>query len=383
MAAEIDLLMQIANSVFTFVCGAILLLLVYQGKLERNLFYYGWAIGFFLYGTQILLRVFSSASYVYIPMLLAFVIFFPFSLLILSSPKNILVLLPIGFFVALLFLGFSYTGGLQFNQFFWIIASIIFYLPVTAVIIIHRKLFGSSVDKLLIGWLSLFVVNVFFPMGGWITDTLAFFSKSVLLAGILSYDFAILTLKVRSGLSSNVSSPLAGYGGSGQLELIVPRQREDPPLVIISNWIKHRVNENIKENVDTSLLILQDTISHKVLRSLAWVKPEIVHVFRFSQDTSGNPEFTTLRYGITEIGAAITEIAKKELKSEHRREIVLIDLSIMVHTFGTNEVYGLLLNKIGVLESSGTYLVTPFHTQTHEDRDVALFKTLAGKITQL
>lgn len=383
MAVEIDLLMQIANSLFTIACGIILLALVYQERLERNRFYYGWAIGFFLYGTQIFLRIFSTTSYVQIPMVLAFVFFFPFSMLVLSSQKNILVLLPIGLLVAILFLSFSYLGGLQFSELFWVVSSATFYLPATAVIMIHRKLFGSSVDKLLIGWLSLFIVNAFFPMGGWITDTLAIFCKIVLLAGIMSYDFAILTLKVRSGLASGVSSPLADYGGGGQIELVVLRPREDPPIKTVSTWVKHRVSENIKEKIDTSILILQDTIPYEILRSIAWIKPEMIHVFIFSQEGSSNLEFTTLKYGMIEIGAAITEIAKKESKPENKKEIILVDLSIMIHTFGTNDAYNLLLNKLGLFRSSCTSLVMPFHIKTHEDRVVALFKTLASKITQL
>jgi hypothetical protein len=220
-------------------------------------------------------------------------------------------------------------------------------------------------------------------MEGWLTDILAICCKTILLAGIMSYDFAILTLKVRDGMSPKTYSPLAGYGSRGQIELVVPRPREDPPLITISNWLKHRVNENIRQNVDTSLFILQDTIPCNILRSVAWIKPEMVHIFRFSSDTSGNPEFTTLKYGLAEIGAAITEIAKKEIKQKDRKEIILADLSIMIHTFGTSEVYCLLLNKIGLIGSSGTSIVTPFHTLTHDDRVVALFKTLAGKITQL
>jgi hypothetical protein len=383
MAVEIDLLMQIANSLFTFGCGIILLALVHQGRLERNLFYFGWAIGFFLYGTQIFLRIFSTAIYFQIPMVLAFLFFFPFSMLVLSSRKNLFILLPIGFLVAILFLSFSYVGGLHYSELFWVISSAIFYLPVTAVVLIHRKLFGSSVDKLLIGWLSLFVINAFFPMVGWITDTLAIFCKIVLLSGIMSYDFAILTLKVRSGLSSGVLSPLADYGESRQIELVVLRSNQDPPIKTLSVWLKNRVNKNIKEKIDTSLLILHDTIPYEILRSIAWIKPEMVHIFIFSHECSSNTEFTNLKYGMIEIGAAISEIAKKESKPENSKEIILVDLSILIHTFGTKEAYNLLLNKIGLLRSSYTSLAMPFHTKTHEDQVIALFKTLATKITQL
>lgn len=383
MATDINLLMQIANSLFTISCGVILLYLVYRGKLEQHPFYYSWSVGFVLYGIHILLRIFSTAIYAQIPMFLAFVIFFPFSMLILCSQKRIIVLFPLTLFFTILFVGLSYYGELQYSEPFWIISSVLFYLPVAAVILIHRKSFGSSVDKLLIGWLSLFIVNVFFPMAGWIADTLAIFGKSILLAGTMSYDFAILTQKVRSGLASSILPPLSGYDEKGQLELVILKSHEGPSLRIVSLWIKDRVSMNVKRNTDTSILVLQDTIPHGILRSIAWTKPEMVHVFIFSHDIPSNPEFTTLKYGITEVGATITEIAKRNSRPERRQEIILVDLSIMIHTLGANEVYSLLLNKMGTLRSYGTSLVAPFHTQTHEDSVIALFSTLASDITQM
>jgi hypothetical protein len=383
MAADLNLWMQIANSLFTIGCGVILLSLVYRGRLERHAFYYGWSVGFFLYGIQIFLRIFSTASYVQIPMLLAFLIFFPFSMLILRPQKSIVFLFPLVLFFVILFAGLSYLGQLQFNEVFWVISSVLFFLPVAAVIAVHRKSFGNSVDKLLIGWLSLFVVNAFLPMAGWVEDALAIFGKLVLLVGIMSYDFTILTQKVRAGLGTSLSSPLAGYGEGGQFELVIPKPREAPPLRTISQWVQHRVKENIKQKTNTSILVLQDIISYSVLRSIVWAKPEMVHVFIFSRDIPVNPEFTTLRYGITEIGAAITEIAKRNSEPEHRQEIILLDLSIMIHTLGVTEVYSLLLNKMGTLRNNGTSLITPFHTQTHEESVVSLFKTLASTIAQL
>ena len=383
MAADINVVMQTANALVTLGCGVTLLYLVSQGKLERHPFYYGWSIGFLLYGTQIFLRLFSTSIYVQILMFFAFIIFFPYSLWVLRPQKSIIFLLPLILLFGVSFAGVSYYFGTEINNLSWIIAAIFFYLPVAIIITVHRKFFGSCVDKLIIGWFSLFLVNFLFPMGGWVADTLAIFGKIILLAGIMSYDFAILTLKVRSGLATSISSPLAGYAESGQLELVILKPGEEPPLRTISRWIKHRVNENIKQKIDTSLLILQDIVPFSILRSIAWVKPEMVHVFMFSHNIPVNPEFTTLKYGITEIGATITEIAKRKSRPERRQEIILVDLSILIHTFGANEVYNLLLNKMGTLRSNGTSLVAPFHTQTHEDSVVALFKTISGRITVL
>lgn len=383
MIAGINAVMQTTNALVTLGCGVTLFYLVSQGKLEHHPFYYGWSIGFLLYGTQIFLRLFSTSVYIQILMFFAFIIFFPYSLWVLRPQKSIIFLLPLILLFGVTFAGVSYYFGTEINNPSWIIAAIFFYLPVAIIIAVHRKFFGSCVDKLIIGWFSLFLANFLFPMGGWVADTLAIFGKIILLVGIMSYDFAILTVKIRSGLATSISSPLAGYTERGQLELVIPKPSEEPPLRTISQWIKQRVNENIKQKTDTSLLILQDIIPSSILRSIAWAKPEMVHVFMFSHNIPVNPEFTTLKYGITEIGATITEIVKRKSRPECRQEIILVDLSILIHTFGANEVYNLLLNKMGMLRSNGISLVAPFHTQTHEERVVALFKTLASTIVQL
>jgi hypothetical protein len=76
-------------------------------------------------------------------------------------------------------------------------------------------------------------------------------------------------------------------------------------------------------------------------------------------------------------------VTRRDPKNGTDHEILLIDLSIMIHTFGTENVYNLLLNKMGLLRSSKTYLTAIFHPETHEGRIVSLFKTLADNITQL
>jgi hypothetical protein len=384
MATNLNLIMEIANSFVTVGCGAVLFYLVYRGKIERNLFYYGWSLAFILYGLQIFLRSFSASIYAQIPMFLAFVIFFPFSIFLLRPKKSVVMMFSLLFVLGALFTALAYFGVLQINESFWILASTFFYLPVASVIVVHRRLFGSSVDKLLVGWLTLFLVNILLPMGGWAADTLAIFGKLVLLLGIRDYDFAILSQKIRNGLSSSVSSPIAGFGEKGGMEMVVVKQREEPPLRAVTKWLKNRVDQNVDKGVETSVFIMQNVIPFDALRAIVWNMPDRVHVFMFSNDSPpGGKDFTVLKFGLAEIGAAVTEVTRREREIEVVHEIVLVDLSIMIHTFGTEDVYNLLLNKMGALRSSLTYLTAIFHTSTHEDLVVSLFRTLADNITQL
>jgi hypothetical protein len=317
-------------------------------------------------------------------MFLAFVIFIPLSVFFLHSKKSVIPMFSLLFFLVAMFTILISFNILQVTVSFWIIASTFFYLPVASVIVVHRKLFGNSVDTLLIGWLMLFFVNILLPLGGWTADTLAIFGKLVLLIGLRDYDFAIISKKVRDALSSSISSPVAGYDVKGGFELVSLKPKEDPPLKAVTKWLKNRVDHNVKNRIETSVLIMQNVIPFDTTRSISWNMPDKVHVFIFTNDSPpGTKDFTILKYGLAEIGTAITEVTRRDPKNGTDHEILLIDLSIMIHTFGTENVYNLLLNKMGLLRSSKTYLTAIFHPETHEGRIVSLFKTLADNITQL
>jgi hypothetical protein len=386
MEIGINLLAETANSSVTIACGLILLYLIHREKLHHDRFYYGWSVGFILYGTYIFFRPLTASVFVDIPMVIAFLIFFPFSMFALDSRKNIVILFFSVLLSGILFVTFSYFGFLKENMSFWIISSVIFYLPITLVIIAHRKIFGRSVDKFLIGWVSLFLVNIFFSSGDWITNTLAIACKLFLFMGLLDYDFAIATEKIRIGLTTNGLSPISGNCSKdeGGFELVLLKPKAEAPLQIVSKWLIEHVEKNIIENIETTILILQDVLPYNVVRSIVWSKPSLIRVLFFSDGTSsGNHEFKALKLGITEIGATINEVAKSELKASQCGEIILVDLSIMVNKFGVNQVYDLILNKMGILRSNGTSLITLFHPQAHEDRVTALFKTIANRITSL
>lgn len=384
MNVDIGLLCLTANSLFTIFSGAVILYLISKRKLERHIFYYGWSIGFFLYGIEILLRGYSIDNAYFVPMFITFLIF-PLSTWALNPRRDVTILLLFFCFIflystlAILHL----SGMLGYDELNWAVGSILLYLPVTIIILNHRKLFGNCVDKLIVGWFSLFLINALFFEGGWIADTLAIFSKIVILNGIISYDFAIVTQRVRSGLSSRTLSVTAGYRKEGGLKLVMFGSKVGLPLMAVSKWVEERVEENIRENVETNIMVMQDVVPYRALRSAAWIEPDLVHVFIFSQNTQSRKEFTVLRYGLTELGAAITEVAEKCTENEKECEILLVDLSVLIHTFGARNAYGFLLNKMGVLRSSGTSLVAVLHPETHEESAVALFKTLADEIIHI
>lgn len=156
-----------------------------------------------------------------------------------------------------------------------------------------------------------------------------------------------------------------------------------PSVVKTSEWLRNKIEENIDKKIETNLIVLCNIIPFNVLRSILWSDPELIHIFILSQNYSNNKEFKTLEYGITELGAVITEVSRKYAKNKRRGEIIFLDLSILIHTFGADEVYGLLLNKLGSLRTSGTSLITIINPKIHKESVLALFEAIADEIVKV
>jgi len=382
MDLDADFLFLVANSFFTIFCGVTLLFFIYTKRLERHVFYYGWSIGFILYGSQLLLRAFSSTLFLTsVPMIVAFIIF-PLSTFLLNPKKShwqlFFSLTSLYVVLAILFL----LGVLEECKQTWILGSAFLYLPVAILLLFHRNHFGASVDKLLIGWFSLFLTNTLFPFGGHVADILAIFSKMVIFMGILNYDFAIIMNKIRKELVSPILLSDTGFVEEGGLRLITFQKNHYTSLVTVSDWLIQNVDSNIARNVETTIIVLNDVIPYSVLRSIVWKKPGMAKVFLFSSNPTNKEEFTTLRLDISELGLTITEVTKKNSLSGEKGELILIDLSIMIHTFSVQQAYALLLNKMGMLRSSGTELTAVFHPETHDKMVVSLFESIADTIIE-
>jgi len=380
MIVNADFILKVLNSLLTISCGITIIYLLLAKKLQRSIFYYGWACGFILYGFQIFVRAFTSNIFsTSTPMTAAFIIF-QFSTWALDRRKR-LALLFIPFLVSYIFMAILFALKIiEYERETCMIGSILLFLPVALLVLAHRRLFGACVDKLLTGWFLLFLINTLMPEGGWIVDSLAIFCKLLILIGIMSYDFAVITQKIRRELISSSYPFTTGYNKEGGLNLVMFKSRSESPLKIVSEWLRGKVEENVRENIETYIIVLQNVIPYSVLRSLAWSKPELVHFFILSENPEENEEFTTLTFGETELGATITEITRRK---NSKKEIILVDLSIMIHTFGPQQAYRLLLNKLGMLRSSGTLLTAVLHPDAHEESIIALFKTITDSIQQI
>jgi len=368
----------LTNSIVTLVCGLVLFFLIYIKKIEKHFIYYFWGLGFVLYSLRLFSNFFLGYENTIIELALGLptYLFFVIGTWGITGKKWVLYLLS----VLVMPLIITWLMNLPILD----VYIVFFYGLLTVGVVVNRNLLGRSMDKLVIGWVLLLLANLILGTSGWLSDSFATVAKIILLFGIIDGDLALRIMRARMELSShdypiNVGNPTS----KGGIRIIIPRASGESPVKSISKWINLRLEENIKNGVETNLLIMQNIIPYGVLRSFAWKKQESVHIFVFSENKPKNAEFSTFGFDLIEIGAVLTEIVRKNSADNVCGETFMVDLSILIHTFGAKPVYDFLLNKMGDLRSSGTPLFAFLNAETHEKREETLFKSISDEIIRI
>jgi hypothetical protein len=236
-------------------------------------------------------------------------------------------------------------------------------------------MFGKSIDKLLFGWIFLTVSNIFLLDAGWITDVFAVSSKLVLLAGVMNQDFTLVIKKVLEE-TYKMPSSFTGNEEEGGISLVIASNSSSKKV----EWVKNKIQKNVNMNIDTFILSFQDTISYTSLREIKWIKPNKVHIFLFSASaTIAQKEFVVFPMKIIEIGAALHQITQKK-----GCEIILLDISLLIHAFGTHPVYKMLLNKLGMFRENSVSVFAVFNPKTHNDKTISsLFQNISDEIIKI
>jgi len=241
----------------------------------------------------------------------------------------------------------------------------------------------KTADKFIFGWSLLLLTNFVLLGLGWIADVFAIFSKVIVLQGIIDQDFIILTRRIQRELVPHSPPPDTGYGEEGGLKLITPPQVFSN--IRKANWIRERIQKDVKNGVSTYIFSFQDVIPNKELRRMKWINPEKVFVFLFSSSSKKvKEEFTVLPMGITHVGATLSEVIKKHSNLENGCTVFFTDLSLLVHLFGALPCYTMLLNKMGSLREEEVNLFAFIHPETHSDKSVvSLFTSISDKVIKL
>lgn len=383
ISISIDSFSLIVNFIVTISCGAYIFYSVYLRRVERHPFYYFWIVGFILYAFEILTRAFFIASFLVGVLLISSYFIFVLGLWFLSRRKLFLISY-IGVFLAT-FLLFTFWGAIKLISMEEgkIFASFVIFGGLTLLIFYHRTIFGKIADRFVLGWLLLCITNLILPTEWWVANIFAIFSKIILLTGVMDQEFAILTQKVRKEIESpQPLPPYTGYGKEGKLKLVISSNFSHSKK---NDSVNRMVQENVEKGVNNYVFSFQDVPSHTELRKIKWISPDKVKIFLFSTSAQKvKEEFTVLPMGITQIGATLSEVIGKNPNPGEGCTVILMDLSLLIHSFGAYPVYNMLLNKMGALREEGADLFAFFHPDTHSDSSVvSLFTNIADEIIKL
>jgi len=368
------------NGIFTILCSFIIIYHTYRKQLTWSWFYNFWAIGFFIYGTEIFLR--ASGFPLIISEVLLFVAFLCFVSGIWHLLKAKQFLLIFGVILTFLILsGLFYILNFYAFSFLEFVGYTIIFLFIAAAIFQHRIIFGKSAEKLAIGWILLYFSNILLTNQGWIIDLFAILSKLIILLGIMDYDFIVIADKIQE---RRFPPPDTGQGKEGGLKLLFSSENSNANLRE-ENWAKKKIMENIKDGQDTTICVFQDVIPHKALRAMKWINPEKVSIYLFSSSAQkAKAEFIVFPMGLTQIGAACSQAIKNCQTSEKGCTVIFFHLSLLIHLYGAESVYAFFLNKMGYLRENGITLYAVFYPDMHADKSVvSLFTRLSDESIKL
>lgn len=384
MNVDLEFSFLFINGIFTFLIGLIILYLMQNGRFQKHRFYYTWAIGFALYGIQILTRAFNLSIIISSVLMIATLIFFIGGSWLLTRQKTVFLMISLtGVLIVILFSLFvfeivTYDVGR-------IIGLTLFFITIIFSIIDQRVVFGRNVDKLIIGWSLLIFANTLLYFSGFLTDSLAIMSKIIILLGIIDYDFVIIAERVQRGMIGSRLKFINGNKPEGGLTLIIPPEKNGGSWKAKTvDWIIKKAQKNLDMKHLNYLFAFKDVFSHQDLRRIKWISPDQIQVFLFSENINvSDEEFSVISPELTKIGVTINEIAKKHLGLNDGADLFITNISSMIHLFGEYPVYRLLLDKLGILRRSGVTLYAVFLPQTHDERVFSLFRSVSDKMISL
>jgi len=362
---------------------AFFLLRIYQKNKKR--FYSLWALGFFLYGLNIITRIGTVPTIgQWLP---AFLLLGGFISIIAGIADLVdrrrLILVVFILPLSLLMLSIvPFPETIMIEALGWVI-SIMPYLIITVSLLYIRMNYPSSLDLLIVGWLNLLLVNIAFPLNMMdivYIDFLATFSKIIIFFGMLNPNFSLMVDELKRFLIAGVPSTYSNeVSGSFILVSSGPGNRKSE-----IDWMATRIEENATKGISTILISTYDLISQYELsnRGLS----EKVFVVRMIPGGRGvftnmDERLMTIDDDVNQLDILFTDLIKYSNERKINIEIIVFTLSSLIHTHGWKRIYSFMLSKIPTLRASNVQLLCFYYHDSHENiSDIAKFETTADKV---
>ncbi len=387
MGTLIITVLRLINGLFTLAFFPNLYL-IYR-KTNRT-FYLLWGTGFLFYGINVIIRT-SLLAFNLESMNLEF---FSFMFMVvgltliftgigdLINRTRLLLLSSLSVPLALIVLYFT-TRPMLLGQ----VIAFLPYVFISVSLLIIRIYFSATIDFLVIGWTIIALTNIGYGFGfisPIFVEIYVIFAKAILYYGSLYPWFSYLVDDLRRYLISGV--PTQYFDDPGEKFVLInstPGKRNNEV-----QWIKNRIDENSKKAVKTIMLSTYDLISLNDLKATG-IDEENLYVVRMVQGGKSvfdifKEHLITINDDLNDLDILFTDVLAFSSERKINCQIILYNLSSLIHTHGWKRVYTFLLSKISYLKNSNVYLYALYYPRTHEvESDIAKFERLADNVIEI
>jgi hypothetical protein len=387
MDALIIKALRLINGLFTLAFFPNLYL-IYR-KTNRT-FYLLWGTGFLFYGINVMIR--TSMLVFNIESMNMEVFSFMFMVVGLTliitgigdliNKTRLLLLASLSVPMALVVLFFT-TRPMLLGQ----VIAFLPYVFIAVSLLIIRIYFSATLDFLVIGWTIIAFTNIGYGFGfisPIFVEIYVIFAKAVLYYGSLYPRFSYLVDDLRRYLISGV--PIQYFDNAWEKFVLINSTSGKRNNEI--QWIKNRIDENSKKAVRTIMLSTYDLISLNDLKAKD-IDEENLYVVRMVQGGKSvfdifKEHLITINDDLNDLDILFADILAFSSERKINCQIILYNLSSLIHTHGWKRVYTFLLSKISYIKNSNVYLYALYYPRTHEvASDIAKFERLADNVIEI
>jgi len=245
-----------------------------------------------------------------------------------------------------------------------------FFVLVTVGVFLAKKRYGKLVDPLLIGWVLLTITNTLFVLEVPLTfylDLPASFAKIIIAYGILNPNFFYVGTHMAAFLKKASSKPC-----STRAHFTLVKCEKASRLKEL-NWLKQIIEDNLTDNLKTTLVTVYDSISTTELADLEFLSNKnigLIRVLREVKEQSKSSNITLLKDDLTSIGLLFSNLIAQNRKEPKDQVLIIYPLSWLILTHGWKNMYLLLSSKISELKETKTHLIAFYYPNTHSDKTI-------------
>lgn len=351
-------------------------------------FYLLWGIGFFLYGFSIIIRALLPVFRIE-DLITTFFFSFPFHVSgfifiitgigdLVGKARDFLLsvmVLPLSIFFLYIVSGPENIGrAISLSPYIFISVSLLYI----------KKRYSVPIELLVLGWMILLLGNIAYPMNmmdAAYVEILAIFGKLVIYTGMTYPRFYFLVDDLKWFLISGLPKiyPDETLGSFTLLNSNSNKRSEE------IQWLNNRVQQNMVQAVRTILITTYDLISPTDLKCSGMDETQL---YLIRMMPSGRDHISVFEEHVMKIhddlnalDVFFSEIINFSKERKINCEIILYNLSILIHIHGWKRIYTFILSKIPHIKASKVSLYAFYYPGTHNNKaDIEKFEKLAENV---